>query len=62
MCIRIEPLVGRGVAGMPRLEGCNADGFVEAQRTATGLFMFEENWLEQGVGSVEGCYRWVSPW
>lgn len=44
---------------MPRLEGSNADGFVEAQPAATGLFLFEENWLEQGVGSVEGTYRCV---
>lgn len=57
--MRIEPEVGRGGAGMPRLEGSNADGFVEAQRTANGLFMFEESWLEQEKGTVEGCYRCV---
>ena len=44
---------------MPRLEGANADGYVEAQRTATGLWLFEESWLEQETGTVEGHYRYV---
>lgn len=55
--MRVEPGAETDVADMPRLEGSNADGFVAAQRTTTGLWMFEESWLEQGKGTVNGFYR-----
>lgn len=61
--MRVEAEAGKSVdvEDMPRLEGSNAEGFVEAQRTMTGVWLFEESWLEQGKGTVEGLYRWVSP-
>lgn len=57
--MRIENLDGAEVPAseMPRLEDSNAEGFVLADPTATGVFLFEENWLQAGVGSKEGVYK-----
>ena len=58
--MRIENIAGRHHVpkrNMPRLEGSDTDGYMEAVRTTTGLFLFKESWLEQGVGSDEGEYR-----
>eukprot|EP00903_Cladosiphon_okamuranus_P018047 g16608.t1 len=59
--MRIENLDGVDVPAseMPRLEDSNADGFVSADPTATGVFLFEENWLQPGVGTREGVYKLV---
>lgn len=57
--MRIENLDGVNVpeAEMPRLEASDENGYVEADPTATGVFLFEENWLMGGVGSREGDYK-----
>lgn len=57
--MRIENLDGVVVPAseMPRLELSDRDGYVQASPTATGLFLFEENWLQEGVGTREGDYR-----
>lgn len=57
--MRIENLDGVDVpaAEMPRLEDADAHGYVLADPTATGVFLFEENWLQAGVGSREGDYK-----
>eukprot|EP00752_Nemacystus_decipiens_P004173 g3816.t1 len=59
--MRIENLDGVDVpaAEMPRLEDADAAGYVLADPTATGVFLFEENWLQPGVGSKEGDYKLV---
>ncbi|CAM9441202.1 unnamed protein product, partial [Ectocarpus sp. 8 AP-2014] len=59
--IRIENLDGVDVPAseMPRLEDSEADGYVLAEPTATGVFLFEEIWLQSGVGSREADYRLV---
>lgn len=57
--MRIESLEGENVPAkeMPRLENSDGEGYVQADPTATGVFLFEENWLEAGVGTREGHYR-----
>lgn len=57
--MRIENLDGVNVpvSEMPRLEDSDPDGYVLADPTATGVFLFEENWLQAGVGSKEGDYK-----
>lgn len=60
--MRIENLDGVEVSAseMPRLEDSDADGYVLADPTATGVYLFEENWLQAGVGSKEGDYKYVT--
>lgn len=57
--MRIANLEGVNVPPeeMPRLEMSDAEGYVFADPTATGVFLFEENWLEEGAGTREGDYR-----
>ena len=55
--MRIGNVAGRPGLDMPRLEGADAEGYVEAVRTANGVFLFDESWLEQGVGSDDGEYE-----
>lgn len=56
--MRIENMDGVDVptSEMPCLEQSD-DGYVLADPTATGVFLFEENWLQPGVGSREGEYK-----
>ncbi|CAM9280554.1 unnamed protein product [Ascophyllum nodosum] len=51
--VRVPPME------MPGLEMSDAEGYVYADPTATGVFLFEENWLRGGVGTREGDYRLV---
>lgn len=57
--MRIENVDGVHVptSEMPCLEDADGDGYVFADPTATGVFLFEENWLQAGVGSREGKYK-----
>jgi len=55
--MRISDVAGRSARDMPRLEGADANGYVEAVPTANGVFLFEESWLQQGVGSEDGEYE-----
>ncbi|CAM9801278.1 unnamed protein product [Pylaiella littoralis] len=59
--MRIENVDGVHVptSEMPCLEDADGDGYVFADPTATGVFLFEENWLQAGVGSREGKYKLV---
>lgn len=59
--IRIENLPGVNVpvGEMPRLERADEEGYVMADPVSTGAFMFDENWLQAGVGTKEGDYRSV---
>ena len=53
--VRVPPME------MPGLEMSDAEGYVYADPTATGVFLFEENWLRGGVGTREGDYRYPRP-
>ncbi|CAM9532999.1 unnamed protein product [Hapterophycus canaliculatus] len=57
--MRIENLDGVDVpaSDMPRLEESDEEGYVVADPTATGVFLFEENWLQAGVGTRGGDYK-----
>lgn len=44
-------------AAMPRLERADSQGYVIADPVSTGAYMFDENWLQAGVGTKEGDYR-----
>lgn len=57
--MRIENVDGVDIptSQMPRLEDSDRDGYVFADPTATGVFLFEENWLQAGVGLKEGVYK-----
>ncbi|CAM9825307.1 unnamed protein product [Scytosiphon promiscuus] len=59
--MRIENLDGVDVPAseMPRLEDSDHEGYVVADPTATGVFLFEENWLQPGVGTRGGDYKLV---
>lgn len=57
MRMRIADVAGGPERNMPRLEKADADGFVEAMRTTNGLFLFDESWLAEGVGSDDGEYE-----
>lgn len=56
--MRIETLEGQNVPEQqrPRLQNSDSGGYVRADATATGVFLFEETWLEAGVGTREGDY------
>lgn len=58
MCIANLEGVNVPPGDMPRLEMSNTEGYVFADPTATGVFLFEENCLEEGTGTREGDYRY----
>lgn len=57
--MRIDALEGESLPeeAMPRLEDAHHDGYAYAEPTATGAILFQEKWLQAGVGTREGDYR-----